>query len=192
MAIFLIRHGETASNAARVVQTPETPLSTHGIEQAELLARRLADSGVGAILCSDLRRAVMTAERVQATTGAPLRFDPDLQERNFGQVRGSAYAELSIDIFAPDYEPPEGEGWDTFHARVATVWPRVGKAAAETSGNLAVITHGLVCYSLALHHLCLPAGVAAPIRWGNTSVTVVDSRPPWHVRLLNCTAHLGA
>ena len=31
MQIFLIRHGETAANAARIVQTPDTPLSERGI-----------------------------------------------------------------------------------------------------------------------------------------------------------------
>jgi hypothetical protein len=34
VAIFIIRHGETPGNAARVVQTPETPLSARGVRQA--------------------------------------------------------------------------------------------------------------------------------------------------------------
>ncbi len=46
MAIFIVRHGETASNAARVVQTPETPLSDLGMAQARRLSRRLAELGV--------------------------------------------------------------------------------------------------------------------------------------------------
>ena len=53
MAIFVVRHGETPGNAARVVQTPETPLSARGALQAERLARRLADAGIGHILASD-------------------------------------------------------------------------------------------------------------------------------------------
>ena len=42
MAIYLVRHGETASNAARVVQTPEVPLSPRGEDQA----RRLSEAGL--------------------------------------------------------------------------------------------------------------------------------------------------
>ena len=42
MLIYLIRHGETASNVARILQTPDIPLSATGIRQAELVARRLA------------------------------------------------------------------------------------------------------------------------------------------------------
>lgn len=191
MAICLIRHGETDSNAARIVQTPEVPLSARGLAQAERLGRRLAEVGVGAILSSDLRRAVMTAERIQARTGAPITFDPGLQERNYGDVRGQAYATLGVDILAPDYEPPGGERWEDFHARVDAVWERVAAAAAVTDGNLAVVTHGLVCYSLALRHLQLASSDDLLVRWHNASVTVIDDQPPWAVRVLNCIAHLN-
>lgn len=189
MAIFLLRHGETDSNAARVVQTPDVPLSERGIAQAELLARRLAEHGVATILCSDLRRAAMTAEPLRAATGAPITFDPGLQERNYGDVRGQAYAALGVDILAADYEPPGGERWDEFHTRVDAGWRRIA-AAAAADGNLAVVTHGLVCYSLALRHLQLPPDHGASVRWHNASVTVVDAHPPWAVRVLNCTRHL--
>lgn len=188
MLIYLIRHGETASNAARILQTPEIPLSDTGIRQAELLARRLADAGITDILSSDLMRAVMTAERLQATTGATLRFDSGLQERNYGDARGTAYADLGVDILAPDYAPPGGETWDTFHARVDAVWSRVIEVLPRLSGNLAVVTHGLVCHSLASRHLTVKQ--SASLRWTNTSVTVIDAGPPWRVQTLNCTAHL--
>jgi probable phosphoglycerate mutase len=191
MAIFLIRHGETDSNAARIVQTPEVPLSARGLAQAEQLGRRLAELGVGAILSSDLRRAVMTAERVQARTGAPITLDSGLQERNYGDIRGQAYATLGVDILGPDYEPPGGERWQDFHARVDAVWQRVAAAAAATDGNLAVVTHGLVCYSLALRHLQLASSDDPLVRWHNASLTVIDDQPPWTVRLLNCAAHLN-
>lgn len=189
MSILLIRHGETASNAARIVQTADTPLSPHGLAQAERLAQRLAAVGIAGILCSDHPRAVMTAEPVQARTGVPLTLDPGLRERNYGALRGRPYSEVG-DIFAPDLEPPEGETWAVFHARVARVWPTVVAQAAATPGNLAVITHGLVLYSLGLHHLHLPPGADVPLRWGNTALTVVEAVPPFAVRLLNCTAHL--
>jgi len=190
MAIFLIRHGETAWNAARIVQTPEVPLSERGLAQAEALARRLKTLGTTAIVSSHLRRAAMTADRIGNLTGAATLHWEELQERNYGDVRGVAYVDLAVDILAPDYEPPRGECWRAFHDRVSTVWPRVTELALRTSGNLAVVTHGLVCYSLALRHLALPANAVAPLRWGNASLTVVDPEAPWKVNLLNCTAHL--
>ena len=189
MSIFLIRHGETALNAARVVQTPDTPLSERGIAQAEALGRRLAGIGVAAILSSDLPRALMTAEALRAATGAPISLDPGLQERNFGDVRGQPYTSLGVDILSPTYEPPGGESWADFHARVDAVWPRILAARAAAGGNLAVVTHGLVCHVLAEHHLRLPT--AEPrTPWRNASLTVLDGRAPWAVQVLNCTAHL--
>jgi broad specificity phosphatase PhoE len=188
--IFLIRHGETVGNASRVVQRPDSPLSPRGIAQAERLARRLAGEGVVRIVSSDLARAATTAERVQRLTRAPLLYDPLLQERNFGDLRGVAYADLGLDMFAEGYEPPGGESWPVFHARVDRAWARVQALAAETAGALAVVTHGLVCRSLAARHLCLPEGSVAPERWENTSLTIVECPAPWRVRLLNCVAHL--
>ena len=189
--IFLIRHGETEGNAARIVQLPDAALSPRGIAQAERLARRLAAEGVALILSSDLQRAITTAEHVRLATGAPIAFDPLLQERNFGGLRGTPYSELGFDLFAPDLEPPHGESWPIFHARVDRAWEAVQAREAEVDGPLAVVTHGLVCRSLAARHVLLADGVTTPERWENTSVTIIDGPTPWRVRLLNCVAHLA-
>lgn len=188
--IYLIRHGETHGNASRVVQLPGDPLSPRGIAQAERLARRLARQGIARILSSDLARAAMTAERLAKETGARVELDPLLQERNFGDARGTPYAELGFDLFAPEYAPPGGESWDVFHARVDRTWTLVLEAAARTEGHLAVVTHGLVCRSLAARYLALPPGQEVPVRWENTSVTIAEAAAPWRVQLLNCIAHL--
>jgi probable phosphoglycerate mutase len=190
MAIFLIRHGETLGNASRTVQLPDNPLSPRGVAQAESLARRLESLGIAAILSSDFARTAATAEHLRRVTGTPISYDPLLQERSFGDLRGTPYAELGFDMFAVDYAPPGGETWEVFHARVDRAWALVQKAAAAAGGHLAVVTHGLVCRSLAARHLILPEGQEVPVRWENTSLTVVDHPAPWRVRLLNCIAHL--
>jgi broad specificity phosphatase PhoE len=190
VTLFLIRHGETVGNASRTVQLPDNPLSARGLAQAERLAQRLAAVGIAHIISSDFARARSTAEALRRFTGAPLTFEPLLQERNFGDLRGTPYAELGLDMFAPDYAPPNGESWPVFHARVDRAWARVQALAATTDGDLAVVTHGLVCRSLAERHLLLVDGQVAPERWENTSLTIVDGPAPWRVRLLNCVAHL--
>ena len=78
-----------------------------------------------------------------------------------------------------------------FHARVDRAWARIQEVAAATDGHLAVVTHGLVCRSLAGRCLALPEGQGVPQRWENTSVTIVESRAPWRVELLNCCTHLA-
>jgi len=188
--LYLIRHGETVGNAARIVQLPDAALSPRGVEQARRLGERLASAGIARILASDLTRAAATAEALRRTTGVPLEHEPLLHERSFGDIRGTPYAELGFDMFAPDYAPPNGESWAVFHARVDRAWARIQAVAAATAGPLAVVTHGLVCRSLAERYLVLPPGVDAPERWENTSVTIADGPDPWRVRLLNCAAHL--
>jgi 2,3-bisphosphoglycerate-dependent phosphoglycerate mutase len=188
--IFLIRHGETVGNASRIVQDPDTPLSARGVAQAERLAQRLAREGIARIVSSDFARAAATAQHLHRATGAPLSFEPLLQERNFGDLRGRPYAELGFDMFELDYAPPNGETWPVFHARVDCAWARVLTLADATGGHLAMVTHGLVCRSLAARHLILADGDTVPERWENTSVTVVACPGPWRVSVLNCTAHL--
>jgi len=191
MAIFLIRHGETLGNASRTVQHPDNPLSPRGLAQAERLAGRLEREGITAIVASDFARAAQTAEELARVTRLPVRHDPLLRERNFGDIRGTAYADLGFDMFAPDYAPPNGETWEVFHARVDRAWALMQASAAATPGHLAVVTHGLVCRSLAARHLTLPAGVEAPEKWENTALTLIEGPDPrWRVRLLNCIAHL--
>lgn len=190
MSIYLIRHGETDGNRLRVVQVPGMPLNARGVAQAERLARRLEGAGVVRILTSDLTRAAMTADALARATGVSAEPEPLLQERNFGDFRGREYASFDFDPMGPDISPPGGESWEDFHERAAAAWRRVAEARAETEGSLAVVTHGLVCYSFALHHLHLAPPDEVPERWGNTAVTRIDGAPPWRVRLLNCIAHL--
>ncbi len=178
-------------NASRIVQRPDAALSSRGEVQAERLARRLAGEGIARVVSSDLARAVTTAEYLRRATGAPLSFEPLLRERDFGDLRGTPYAELGLDMFAPDYAPPNGETWPSFHARVDRAWARVRDLAAATAGNLAVVTHGLVCRYLVARHLLLADGETVPERWQNASLTIVGGAAPWRVRLLNCIAHLG-
>ena len=189
MSIFIVRHGETDGNSLGRIQSPETPLNERGIAQAGALAERLAREGVAHILVSDYARARMTADAVRRATGAPLIVDPRLRERDFGDWRGRAHDE--VPHFLDDgVVPPNGETWEAFHARAGTSWERIAREARDATGNVVAVTHGLVCYSFALHHLALPAGIKANREFHNTSVTVAGPRAPWAVTTLNCTAHL--
>ena len=192
MPILLIRHGETALNAARIVQHPETPLNERGMGQARRLAERLADFPIAAIVSSDYKRAHMTAEAIAAVTGLPIAIQQSLRERNFGDARGVAHTDLGVDLYAPDYHPCGGESWPMFHERVALAWAEVAERAAATDGDLVVVSHAMVCRSLVDHHLTLGADADAELRrWPNTALTVVEDRAPWRVSVLACGVHLA-
>lgn len=190
MTILLIRHGETALNAARVVQPADTPLSERGVAQARALAQRLAAEGVEAIVSSDLPRATMTAEPLAAATGLPVATTDLLQERNFGDLRGRAYDEIAFDPHATDYQPPGGESWEQFLQRVAQAFAHVVALRAGMPGTLAVVTHGLVVRAMLQVHARLPEGARVPDRIANTSVTVLGPVAPHAVVLMDCTRHL--
>lgn len=190
MAIYLIRHGETPLNAKRVIQFPDTPLSDRGQAQARALGERLSTAPVGAIVTSDYQRAYMTADAVRKTTDAPMEIETTLRERNFGDLRGQAFADLDEDPFAPGYAPPNGETWDVFHERAASSWDAVTALAARVEGDVVAVTHGLVLRSLCAHVLSLGDGIQAEgATFMNTCLTRVEG-PPWEVSLLACDLHL--
>jgi 2,3-bisphosphoglycerate-dependent phosphoglycerate mutase len=190
MTILLVRHGETDGNAARILQRPEVPLNARGMRQAEQLAQRLSAHGFVHIVCSDLLRARMTAAPLAARAGTTIEESPLLQERNFGDLRGMPYAALAEDPFGPDVAPPNGEDWATFHARVAEAFDFIVHRRRSLSGNLVVITHGLVCGAVVGRHVRVPEGSAVPERFDNTSITVLHEEAPHVVSLMNCTRHL--
>ena len=190
MTILVVRHGETDGNAARILQRPDEPLNERGIRQAERLAERLSARGFVRILCSDLLRARMTAAPLAARSGMTIEESPLLQERNFGDLRGVPYAELTENPFGPDFAPPNGEDWPAFHARVADAFALIASRRRSVNGTLVVITHGLVCHALVERHALLPQGVVVPERFDNTSITVLHEDAPHGLTLLNCTRHL--
>jgi 2,3-bisphosphoglycerate-dependent phosphoglycerate mutase len=190
MAIWLVRHGETAGNAARILQRPDVPLNERGMRQAEQLARRLLAGGFVHILCSDLLRARMTAAPLAARPGITIEESPLLQERNFGDLRGLPYDALTEDPFAPGFVPPNGEDWPAFHARVADAFAFIVRRRRSLNGTLVVVTHGLVCRALVERHALLTEGVVVPERFDNTSLTVLHENPPHGVSLINCIRHL--
>jgi probable phosphoglycerate mutase len=192
MTILLVRHGETDGNARRILQRPEVPLNERGLRQAALLAERLSADGFVHILCSDLLRARMTAAPLAARSGFAVEESPLLQERNFGDLRGTAYAACPEDPFGLDFAPPNGEDWPTFHARVAEAFAFIVSRRRTLGGALVVVTHGLVCRALVERHAVLSGGMVAPERYDNTSVTVLHEHPPHGVSLINCTRHLAA
>ena len=188
--IYIIRHGQTALNAAAVVQPADTPLNERGIGQARLLGVRIRSLGVTHVITSDLPRAVTTAQPIVHATSASLEHTPLLQERNFGDLRGTPYADLDRDIFADGYEPPNGESSGVFDGRVREAWAHVVKARRRLDGSLAVVTHGLVCRSLLLQCLEPPPGAPVPSPFANSSLTIVEPSAPHRVRLLDCVGHL--
>lgn len=92
--ILFIRHGETDWNRIKRIQGHiDIPLATTGLEQAQRLARRIANEAkqgarLDAIYSSDLQRARQTAQPIAEMLGLPLQLREGLRERSYGAFEG--------------------------------------------------------------------------------------------------------
>jgi alpha-ribazole phosphatase len=95
MRFLLAPHGETEWNAqGRFQGHGDPPLNERGRRQAHFLQQRLADESLQAILASDLRRALETADILAAPHGLRVQAEPRLRELHFGDWEGLTYAEI--------------------------------------------------------------------------------------------------
>jgi len=70
--IYFVRHGQSESNAEKILRGPETPLTEKGREQAKLLGERFKTIPVDIIITSTFPRAIETGEIVARETGRPI------------------------------------------------------------------------------------------------------------------------
>jgi probable phosphoglycerate mutase len=190
MTIILVRHGETALNAARVLQFPDTPLGERGLEQARAVGRRFAGAPPKAIVSSDMARARQTAEAIAKATGLPVIESPLLGERNFGDLRGSRFDDLGYDPIHDDRGPPNGESMAQFRARIAQAYAWILAMREQAGGDLAVVSHGLFIREFLAAHVHLPEGLDVPEKLENTSVSILLAEPPHTAQLIGCSLHL--
>lgn len=162
--IIVARHGEAE------YETPEMnaaggSLTTLGRAQARDLGERLRSEKVAAVMCSELSRAVQTAEIAASVLGLPVRVREHLQEYPAGDYLGRPYdpaffGAMVTSWLAGDLEAgvPGGETGRQTADRVRGVLDGI---ADEFRGEtVLVVTHGGVI--LALWGAIAPGSAAAP------------------------------
>lgn len=116
--ITLIRHGQTVQNSLGIVQGHmDTQLNNIGIEQAQLLASKIAIDDYQLVYSSDLARAFDTARQLvcgtkNGFTCEMIRIDQRLRERSLGSCDGKKLKVFLDQCSAankhPDDFTPEG------------------------------------------------------------------------------------
>lgn len=153
LEVVLIRHGETDWNAERRLQGYlDIALNAEGLRQAQLLAQALQHEQFDAIYCSDLQRAVQTAQPLAVLQGKQLQIDAAWRERCYGAFEGLRYAEIgerypeahkAMQARELDYRYPQGvntaETLREFYARSVNTLKRV---LDQPYKKVAVVTHG--------------------------------------------------
>lgn len=144
LTLLLVRHGQSEWNAAGLMQgqTVDVPLTDLGHRQAARAAQELAGLRPGALISSDLRRAVQTAVHCASSTGLPFATSPALREQGYGVLEGRPSRELwdVVDWTDPHWSAEGGESLAQLHGRVGAYLERL--CADPPADVVALVTHG--------------------------------------------------
>ncbi len=173
--LVVVRHGETLDNAAGIWQgLKDSELSPVGLAQADKAAPAVAAYQPEVVVASDLARARVTAERVGAAAGMPVRLDPRLREIDVGEWQGVTTAEVRNRD--PELLAEMGRGADVRRGRtgetVAELATRVRAAlddviVALSPGRVAVVVgHGVAARAGVASLVGLDQMQAQQVLWG--------------------------
>ena len=144
----------------------DAPLSATGETQAPALGERRRGDDLAAVFCSDLVRAVRTAELAFAARGIPIVCDRRLRECHYGARTRDQAAAIEAERGAYVEKPfPDGESYRDVVARVRS-W--LAEALSAFAGKtVLVIGHRATFYAFEhlLRHVPLDQAVTSAWQW---------------------------
>lgn len=201
--LTIVRHGESRSNAAGLWQGQhDSPLSSHGREQARRVGDRLGGESFDLVITSDLSRAMETG----AAISSEFETDPAWREMSIGRWESKPRseveeedAELLAAVRAGEDVPlGGGERFSEFEARIVEALDRLISRVESTENkqgrdvSVLVVAHGGVISALTRHVLRLPKGPPAFGPLENTSITSFSGRDgTLTLTRFNDASHLG-
>jgi len=196
--LLLVRHGETAHNAAgRWQGQTDIPLSDVGRVQATRLAARLlqlaSDLLPTVVYSSDLSRAVETAQILSMSIGQPVHLQTSaFRERGYGSWEGKSRAECA-ELWPGHKRPHDGEAWPDVYNRMTAGLSDVLKLHPG-AGSIMIVGHGASLKAIIADVLYPGLGHQEPpgCLLSNTGLTVIQRGGDdiWRVERLNDTRHL--
>ena len=204
--VFFVRHGETTSNVAQVVQGLDDPLTERGRLQADTVAARATTLGFERLLSSDAVRAHDTAKAIAAQTGHDVETTPLLREVRrprslIGTNRsGEAYQTFRQQehehFFDPDWRMEDAENFFDTKTRVAELITFLEEAPER---RILCVTHGhilrhIMSYLITgkQHEPAWWLHVAGSIQISNTGVSVFTYQDEaWQLLTWNDHSHFA-
>lgn len=194
--VLLIRHGRSADIVPGSAESADPPLHDLGVQQAELLARRLGGKTIHAVYSSHLARAFQTAAPLARSRSLDVEIHPELEEVRLGDWGHGEFRRRAA-VRDPEWVAwsmtgrwdgiPGGEGDDAFRARVAGV---VDDLSARHRGQtIAVVAHGgtinaYVAHLFGMHRslvfTCENTSITA-LRIGDAGATIVTVNDCHHL-----------
>lgn len=199
MELYLLRHGQTEANVARINQGHQDgKLTEQGVWQAARVAQRLKDVTFDLIVVSDLGRTKETAAPIIAThPEAEVVYEPRVRERNQGVFEGRPYgtfteAAKEAGIHITEYRPEGGESVTMLRQRAEAYLKEL--IEEHRQGRVLVVTHGGFLVQALFHLMGMEDSRENYERLHphNTALSImrIDDEGACDVELLNCTAHL--
>lgn len=186
---LLIRHGETdAIGKLMAGWTPGWHLNRNGKEQAERLARRLANVQIRAVYTSPLERAIETAEPIARSRGLELQRMETIGEIRIGEWQGLTMGELDcrddwrrFNTFRSGTRAPGGELMLETQTRMVRQLEELH--ARHPDDTVAVVSHGDPLRSAIAYYLGVPLDMVLRLEVSPASVSVLQLHG-WGARVL--------
>lgn len=181
--LLIVRHPETDANVDdRFVGRGETPYTSRGRRQVQLLSEEITAFAPVDVWSSPLARALSVAQVAAQQAAVPLVVDERLLELDFGDAEGMTWAEVQAAGLAFDYSSydspvaPGGESRAQIEHRTSSVVDEL----LQTQGRHAICTHGGVFRAMLVHVLGLaPSAIwAFHIQNGSIARLSVTGRHP--------------
>ena len=175
--LYLVRHGQTEFNVARLVQGRcDSPLTELGVTQAHAAGEWLREHGVvpEAIVSSPLGRAMATARILADELGFVSEVEPEerIIERSYGWFEKGPFSELPDNVWDPGESlvPYGGEGNLELSARMNEGL----RALMERDGlqTAVAVSHGSA--SRRFITMNLPEGIEGPKKLPNCGIFAFD------------------
>ena len=182
--IYLLRHGETESNVARIYQgMGDSPLTKNGLLMTEELAEFLKDLDFKGIYCSDLSRGVETAKVVAKFHKVSPAILPDLRERNYGAWEGLTFQEIAeryTEVYDTWQQNPakakiaEAETLEELQKRALRALQGILDKHPGQEGNVCIVGHGGINRTIMFHYLGLDLNSFWKVRQSNCCVNIIE------------------
>ena len=199
--IYLIRHGQSLGNAARIyLGHTDLDLSELGFLQAEETANKLSSVPFAAVYSSDLIRAMHTAEPHAKMRGLEVVACPSLREMHVGEWEGASVDDLLLDErFTKGWRENFGDftmpGGESVQGAANRIYAALLEIAKKHDGEtIAAVFHAGAMRAFWCKVLGLPkedwaAAVPFPT---NASYSVLEyNNGSFTAREYSCDDHLG-
>lgn len=204
LEVYLVRHGETISNAAgRIQGQSDSALTVKGEQQACQVADRVNLLNISHIISSDLGRARRTAEIIAERCGCCVTLDTHLRELSMGVLEQrvihslteeeEGWRQMMVDGTAGG-RIPQGESLAELAERMHIV---LGACLELPAGSRPLlVSHGMALAVLVSTILGLPPAAPRRLRLRNCSLSRVDHQESrwlasgWIVEIAGDVSHL--